>query len=544
MIRSLYSAAFICGVVFVGDVAPTCQADETKTTPSATTTSADDTEIPLTPVNKRTKSTTILRKPTPAELFPSTVGSEVDSNPTAKEPTDGTDDTSDMDGKSNELGEKEQEMPAAADVPKSVETSAESSDEQTLDKQSDKQSTEEKKDNNEPSDAAQPRKPGLRETPIKAVDEPANVQAPAEPSIKIVDKQNPLSPGNDGAAESLSPEMEKLRSKVRHCLQIYYHQPMTTVEYSPWGIMHALIAYGVDTEVYTADRKVNAIGWLCYNGSCRGMQMMYVENGKLKMRIGPGYQGHAGQFLSMLAQSRVKKDFPIKVDGHNFTVADLIEYEKDTCRVRTELTFKLIGLSHYLDMDARWKSDIGEEWDIPKLIKEELAQPIVGAACGGTHRMTGFSYAVNKRTRLEGEFDGQWLRAKKFVAAYHDYIFTLQNPDGSFSTKWFAGREDWGDADRRVQTTGHMLEWLVCSLPKEQLDDPRVTKTVNYLTDLLEGGMRNHKKWEVGPRGHAIHALAIYNERRFGDKAGQRDEVLAKRPANRPATNIEKTQAR
>ena len=315
-------------------------------------------------------------------------------------------------------------------------------------------------------------------------------------------------------------------------MQIYFREPLGTAEYSPWGIMHALIAFGVDSEIYAGDRKVNAIGWLCYNGAGRGMQMMYVDKGKLRVRQGPGYQGHEGQFLAMLAQSRVKKDFPIKVDGKNFTVADLIEMEKDTCRTKTELTFKLIALSHYLDLDTTWKNDLGEDWDIPRLIREELAQPIIGVACGGTHRMTGFSYAVNKRMRSGEELDGQWLRAKKFVDAYHDYIFRLQNPDGSFSTKWFAGREDFGEIDRRLQTTGHMLEWLVYSLPDDQLDDPRVLKTVNYLINLMEEGARIRKKWEIGPRGHAIHALAIYDERRFGDKPGRRDEVLAKGAAN------------
>src|SRR5262249_48231747 len=124
-------------------------------------------------------------------------------------------------------------------------------------------------------------------------------------------------------------------------------------------------------------------GWLCWNGSCRGMTMLYTTKDGLAVREGPGYQGHPGQFLAILAQARVKTDYPIKVDGKNYTVADLIAYEKRTCREKTELTFKLLGLSHYLSPDATWKDDRGVEWSIAKLIKEELAQSIIGAACGG-----------------------------------------------------------------------------------------------------------------------------------------------------------------
>ena len=31
---------------------------------------------------------------------------------------------------------------------------------------------------------------------------------------------------------------------------------------SPWGAMHAMIAYGVDSELITGDKRVNAIGYL------------------------------------------------------------------------------------------------------------------------------------------------------------------------------------------------------------------------------------------------------------------------------------------
>lgn len=372
------------------------------------------------------------------------------------------------------------------------------------------------------------------ETPAAAQpDEDEDMMPPKAPS------EGAGVPGAPPSVEdSLAPEVEALRDKVRRCLMLHYNDPISTGDHTPWGIMHVMITYGVDTEIIAGNRRVNAIGYLCFNGPCRGMRLMHVENGKLRAKIGVGVQGHPGQFLSMLAQSRVRTDYPIKVDGRDFTVADLIEAEKDTCRVKTELTFKLIAMSHYLKHDATWKNDLGEEWSIQKLIKEELAQPVVGAACGGTHRMTGHSYAVNKFKKTGLPFEAQWLRDQKFVDAYHDYIFKLQNADGSFSSNWFAGRGDWGDDKRVVETTGHMLEWLVASLPKEQLDDPRVVKAVSRLTDAFMDGRKNRVQYPVGPRGHGLHALAMYNERRFGDAPGNRDLVLAKRPTGKPAEGV------
>lgn len=327
------------------------------------------------------------------------------------------------------------------------------------------------------------------------------------------------------AEHDLTPETTEFRDKIRRCLSHHYFHPETTAERSPWGVMHALIGFGVDTQLLAGGRKVNAIAWMCWNGPCYGMRLFTVDQGRLYVRMGPGYQGHEGQFLAMMAQSRVRSDYAMKIDGHDLTIADLVRYEQLTCKSGTELTFKLIGLVHYLDSDATWKNFQGESWNLERLIAEELSQPVIGAACGGTHRMMGFSYAVRKRRERGEPLDGQWQRAKQYVDDYHEYAFKLQNADGSFSTNWFEGRGDAASIDRRLQTTGHMLEWLVYSLPKEQLADPRVVLSVDYLANLML--TNQNYNWEIGPKGHAIRALALFDERVFGGKPGERSTQLA-----------------
>ena len=346
-----------------------------------------------------------------------------------------------------------------------------------------------------------------------------------EPATELVE------PSASEASESLgivtaelTPEQEALKAKVRRCLAAYYNRPARTSEHSPWGIMHAAIAFGVDTNILANDRSVNALGYLCWNGPCRGQRLFSLRGDSLYPQEGPGVQGHPGQFLAILAQSKVGSDYTIKVQGRDFQVADLIAYEQRTCREKTELTFKLIGLAHYLDSNATWQNAQGQRWDIPKLIQEELAQPVVGGTCGGTHRMMGFAYAVRRREKQEQPVDGEWLRAKKYLQSYHEYTLGLQNPDGSFSTSYFEGRGDFGTAAKRLETTGHILEWLVYSLPKDELSDPRVMKAVDYLVTLLS---QPDGRWQIGPLGHAVHGLAIYDERVFGGTPGQRGMIFA-----------------
>jgi hypothetical protein len=108
---------------------------------------------------------------------------------------------------------------------------------------------------------------------------------------------------------------------------------------------------------------------------------------------------------------------------------------------------------------------------------------------------------------------GEFARARKYLDDYHRYAFKLQNPDGSFSTEWFKGPGARPDLARRIQTSGHILEWLSYSLPLDQLDQPRVVKAVSYLSGVLNSGKT--EDWSVGPLGHALHALAIYDERYF-----------------------------
>ena len=127
------------------------------------------------------------------------------------------------------------------------------------------------------------------------------------------------------------------------------------------------------------------------------------------------------------------------IGGKDFTVADFIEEEKLTCQSGTELTFKLIALSHYLPSDAtvdqpqRRKVGLFRNCSKPK-----SKLPIHGATCGGSHRLFGITNAVKERAKRGEPIDGQWARAAKYISDYQRYTLgTLQNPDGSFSTEWF-----------------------------------------------------------------------------------------------------------
>lgn len=351
-------------------------------------------------------------------------------------------------------------------------------------------------------------KPAAAPTQVVAKPQAAQTQT-AQIQAAPLQTAQPLPP--------LSRNMRNLRSRLRSVLSFYYRKPLNTVEHDPWELMHAMLQYELHSRVRDGGPNgpyMTLVGHLCFNRPSKRQQLMIInKDGKLEAEVGVGVQGHRGQFLAMLAQCNVSPDYPIRVGGQNLTIRDLIESEQRSCYAKTELTFKLIGLGHYLSSDATWVNDQGETWDIPRLIREERAQPIRGAACGGTHRLSGLSLAYRRREARGEPLDGEYAEAARFVNQYHAYAFQMQNEDGSLSTEWFAGRGAEEDIERRLRTTGHILEWLVYSLPDDQLQSTRTVRTVNYLTELLAS--HADQEWHLGSIGHAVHALVLYDKRVF-----------------------------
>jgi hypothetical protein len=326
-------------------------------------------------------------------------------------------------------------------------------------------------------------------------------------------------PAGSAAPPPATQRMARLRQRIAQTLATYQRRPLNTAAHTPWEVMHGFIAFGIPTKVRVGGPGgdlVNSIGWMNMGGRCRGQVMLGTDGERLVAMRGVGVQGHAAQYLAILAQCRVALNSPITLQSRSFTVADLVAEEQLACRAGTELTFALIGLAHYLPTDSVWTARDGGEWSLERLVAEEIEQPIRGAPCGGTHRLFGLAYACQRRVRATGGLDGHYRRADQFVRDYQDFALTkLQNRDGSFSTEWFkypADRED--DIDRKVQTTGHILEWLVGSLDQQRLYEPRVMAAAEFLSAAL---LREpSREWKIGPLGHALHALTIYQERVWG----------------------------
>ncbi len=376
-----------------------------------------------------------------------------------------------------------------------------------------------------------------RSLSLHRIDEESDDRA-LDQDIETLDANDEPRPDVDYAGfpkESIRPSatVAQMQRMMQACLTYYHDRAEVANERSNWGMMHSIMVYGIDTQVIVDRKKYSTIAWIAGNNACRGQRLLEENDGRIVVKSGVGLQGHQAQMLAVFSLCDVPLDYPMYAAGTKFALADVVREEQLACKSGEELTFTLIGLSHYMDTDTVWNSEDGQRWDFQRLIREELSQPIVGAACGGTHRLMGFGHALRKR-RAEGKpIEGQWLRAEKFVEDFVAYTYRLQNRDGSMSTNWFEGREDNDDLDRKVQTTGHMVEWLLTVTPDSQLQNPRLVSAIKFLlTSLYKDRNRD---WAIGPKGHALRSLAMYYDRVYQSGPAWRTQQTARSSGTSPS---------
>jgi hypothetical protein len=157
------------------------------------------------------------------------------------------------------------------------------------------------------------------------------------------------------------------------------------------------------------------------------------------------------------------------------------------------------------------------------------------------NRLLGLSYAVRHRVKNNLPIDGQFQRAQKYIGEFGAFALGAQNPDGSWGPQPLSARSASADAATQLWSTGRMLEWLVLALPDDRLEEARVVRAVEQASKLLVSPryQRNVPMLptkEIDAVGHALHALAIYDDRVF--KPADVEEKPAAEPASKakPAT--------
>lgn len=342
----------------------------------------------------------------------------------------------------------------------------------------------------------------------------------------------PIEPGGDlpGTPITAVPSEQQLGERLDDVLEFTYEaRHLTLQDHAAWQILHGALAYKRNFLVDQPDgTRVSAVNYILSGGRVRGFDTEIgtqldaaSDQYGLRILMDPGSkagQGHRDQWLAVLAQSDLAPDQTIRANGRDFTIADIVrQVQWDLPRnVDREYSWTLIGLTTYLPTDATWKAEDGRTWSIEGLVQSEAERPVGDGACGGSHRLIGLTMALNRHLAAGGKLEGPWKLAEERIQEGIRKAREYQNPDGSFSTNYFARPGKSPDLAQNLGTTGHTLEFLTLALKDEQVHEPWMQRAVVNLCDLF----RKTKSipLECGALYHATHGLMLYRQRAFGEE--------------------------
>jgi hypothetical protein len=320
---------------------------------------------------------------------------------------------------------------------------------------------------------------------------------------------------------------DQLKTRVAAALDEVRGRDLLTT-HAFWTVFHGILGMGIEnTTLYNPETKkrVNAIDYICDGGEIRGLQFLPTKDGLdvVDTRTRPDLQfvaqGHQDQFIAEMAQWGMAKTRKFKVGGQTYTFEDFLKHSKARASVtkEQELSWAIIVIAQYDGTEYAWVNGLGEKLHLRDVVRYEVNASITEAACGGTHRLFGLTWAYHLHLRNGGQTDGVWKDVETKIAEYKQRAREMQNPDGAFSTAYFKAKENQPNAELRIGTTGHIVEWLALAMTDAELKAPWMQKAVHALAmQILE--LRNDPI-DGGALYHAAHGLHIYHERVWGTPA-------------------------
>ncbi len=326
---------------------------------------------------------------------------------------------------------------------------------------------------------------------------------------------------------------DPLAAQVEEAIRVTSRRFLDTDVHTPWQIIHGLLAYRRDYLLKQHGRKVNALEWIASGPTYQGQpwfeKTSYGGHAHPYNGVPYAFQGHPCQFLACMTMCDLPLDFKFRAGGgETLTVTDLLHGAQMEVNEREEVTWVLWFLAHYLEPDAQWTNKDGEPWSMERLVQIETGKTVTASACGGTHGLFALAYARNGFRATGRKLYGPWLEADQKVRRYVEEARMNQNPDGTFSSNYFRGPGHSDEFEKRLGTTGHILEFLCAALPQSQLSEEWPRRAVAALAgDLIQNRLA---PCECGALYHAVDSLTIYRTRVWPESDPSRRTLTAAKP--------------
>jgi hypothetical protein len=246
------------------------------------------------------------------------------------------------------------------------------------------------------------------------------------------------------------------------------------------------------------------------------------DGGKIIARVGHGYQRQPGDFAAILAMSNIMPNYELKVGNSPYTIEHLIASERLAVSKGMNMSMSLVALSFYGESKNQWKNEMDEVWNIEKMVTSELNRTFDQGTSDATDWLLGLTAAVKLYESENQPIRGPLALAKKQIQTYHEFVLSIQNDRYLWHPKFFLYKGFNPDAFETMYSSGHVLRWLIYSLPDKDLRNPQVERavmslatTVNRIKPDTMANILTTK--ELEGLGVSLHALSLYYQRTFGE---------------------------
>src|SRR5262249_35582062 len=149
----------------------------------------------------------------------------------------------------------------------------------------------------------------------------------------------------------------------------------------------------------------------------RGLEFVETKYGlDVVTMAGTGVgQGHQDQFVAEMVQWGVPPGQKLQVEEKECTFADFYKHSRMRASVNPkrnqELSWAIVIIASNVGTDHAWTNMFDEKLTLEDVVRYETAQPIDTAACGGTHRLFGLTWALHLHLKAGGRLTGAWRDA-------------------------------------------------------------------------------------------------------------------------------------
>ncbi|MAG94038.1 MAG: hypothetical protein CMJ48_09840 [Planctomycetaceae bacterium] len=308
--------------------------------------------------------------------------------------------------------------------------------------------------------------------------------------------------------------VDPLLTQVEEAIEVTSRRYLKADVHTPWQIMHGILALRQGFLIRRGTEKVPAFDWATGGATYQGTPLFEKTQfgGRAHLYTEPyAFEGHPNQFQAIMTMLRLPVTQEFRTADGSITMADMVRNAQMDVNDQEETTWTLWFLAAYLKPDAQWRNRYGQHWSIERLVEIQNYEDPADQACGGCHALFALSYARNAYLHSGKRLTGVWAQADQKIRRYRSAAQHYQNQDGSFSTQYFAGPGFTMDFADRLEVSGHMLEWIIMSSTKKELQEPWVRNALNVISsDLLE---QKNVVAKCGPLYHALHGLVLYRDR-------------------------------